>query len=226
MLLKRINIDGGKYTKLYQKHIPNSIGAKLVCSDNRLTLPTIIFEGKNCINKFIKWVFTQQEQINQIIKEHFNKKLKMTTEDEKNYQDSEDCWTCNGKLDTDKVRDHCHKAGKYRSAADSQCNLQLKIPKKLPIIFHNLEGYDGHLSFKELNNFGNIDIQVIPKTSEKYMCIIVNRNIVFLDSNQFYKGSLYSLASNLENSDFRYLFSEFPIDKLEILQRKNAYPYE
>ena len=58
------------------------------------------------------------------------------------------------------------------------------------------------------------------------MCIIVNRNIVFLDSNQFYKGSLYSLASNLENSDFRYLFSEFPIDKLEILQRKNAYPYE
>ena len=58
------------------------------------------------------------------------------------------------------------------------------------------------------------------------MCIIVNRNIVFLDSNQFYKGSLDSLASNLENSDFRYLFSEFPIDKLEILKRKNAYPYE
>ena len=29
--LKRINIDKGKYTKLYQKSIPNSIGAKLVC---------------------------------------------------------------------------------------------------------------------------------------------------------------------------------------------------
>ena len=63
-LLKRINISEGKYTKLYQKHIPNSIGAKLVCIDNRFTLPTIIFEGKNCINKFIKWSFTQQVRIN------------------------------------------------------------------------------------------------------------------------------------------------------------------
>ena len=101
------------------------------------------------------------------------------------------------RLDTDKVSDHCQITGKYRGAEHSQCNLKLKIPKKLPIIFHNLEGYDGHLIFKELNNFDNIEIQVIPKISEKYMSIIVNRNIVFLDSNQFYKGSLDSLASNL-----------------------------
>ena len=47
--LKRINIDEGKHTKLHQKHIPNSIGAKLVCIDNRLTLLTIICDGKNCI---------------------------------------------------------------------------------------------------------------------------------------------------------------------------------
>ena len=39
--------------------------------------------------------------------------------------------------------------------------------------------------FKELNNFDDIDIEVIPKTSKKYMSIIVNRNIIFLDSNQF-----------------------------------------
>ena len=42
-VLKRINTDEGKCTKLYQKHIPNSIGAKLVCIDNKFTLPTIIF---------------------------------------------------------------------------------------------------------------------------------------------------------------------------------------
>ena len=84
-LFKRINISEGKYTKLYQKHVSNSIGAKLVCIDNRFTLPNIIFEGKNCINNFIKWIFAQQERINQIIKEYFNKKLKMTIEDENNY---------------------------------------------------------------------------------------------------------------------------------------------
>ena len=51
--LKRINIDEGKYTKLYQKHIPNSIGARLVCIDKTFTVPTIIFEEKNCVNNFI-----------------------------------------------------------------------------------------------------------------------------------------------------------------------------
>ena len=58
-LLKRIDIKEGKYTKLYQEHTPNSICAKLVCIDNRFTLPTIIFEGNICINKFIKWIFEQ-----------------------------------------------------------------------------------------------------------------------------------------------------------------------
>ena len=69
-LLKRIDISVGKYTKLYQEHIPNSICAKLVCIDNRFTLPTIIFEGKNCINEFIKWIFEQEKYCNQIINNH------------------------------------------------------------------------------------------------------------------------------------------------------------
>ena len=40
-------------------------------------------------NKFMKWVFRQQKQINEIITNHFNKKLKMTTKDENNYQNSQ-----------------------------------------------------------------------------------------------------------------------------------------
>ena len=53
-LLKRINTRKGKHTKLYQKHIPNSIGAKLVCINNKFTVPTKIFTGNNCVNHFIK----------------------------------------------------------------------------------------------------------------------------------------------------------------------------
>ena len=93
-LLKRIDTTLNKHTKLYQKHIPNSIGAKLVCIDNEFTLPTKIFTGNNCVNDFIKWVFIQQKRINQIFDNHFNKKLKMTTEDEDNYRNSQDCWIC------------------------------------------------------------------------------------------------------------------------------------
>ena len=58
------------------------------------------------------------------------------------------------------------------------------------------------------------------------MSIIINRNIIFLASNHFYKGSLDGHASNLEDSDFKHLISEFSADKLEILKRKGLYPYE
>ena len=127
----------------------------------------------------------------------------MATQDEEIHNNSQICSTCNEELNTDKVRDHCHITGKFRGAAHNQCNLKLKIPKKLAIIFHNLKGYDGHIIFKELNNF-DVTIDVIPKTIEKYMSIIVNKNITFIDSLQFIKASLDTLASNLQDIDFKY----------------------
>ena len=103
---------------------------------------------------------------------------------------------------------------------------KIKNTQKVTIIFNNAEGYDGHIIFKELNNFDNIDIQVIPKSSEKYMSIIINNNIVFINSLQFCKASLDTLAGNLQDSDFKHLMSEFLEDKLKILRKKDAYPYE
>ena len=151
----------------------------------------------------------------------------MTTENKNNYQNSESCWICNQKIinNKDKVRDHCHITGKLRGAAHEECNSKLRIPRKLPIIFHNLEGYDGHLIFWELKNFKDIDIQVILKSDERYMSIIVNRNIISLDSLQFWKASLDNLAENLEDADFKHLLSEFLEDKLKLLKKKDAYPY-
>ena len=58
------------------------------------------------------------------------------------------------------------------------------------------------------------------------MSIIVNRHITFIDSLQFYKGSLDTLASNLNDEDFKHLTLEFGTDKLEILKIEDAYPYE
>ena len=196
-----------------------------MCIDGRFTLPFNIFKGRNCINKFITWVLKKYKWSQQIVKERFYKDLIMTTKDEEIYNNSHICHICKQDLNTDKVRDHCHITGKFRGAAHNQCNLNLRLRKKLPIIFHNLQGYDGHIIFKELNNF-DMDIEVIPKTIEKYMSIFVNKNITFIDSLQFIKASLDILASNLEDNDFRYLMSEFTIDKLEILKRKDADPYE
>ena len=54
--LKRINSYEGDHAIKYQEHQLNSIGAKLVCIDDRFTLPSIILKGKDYINKFITWV--------------------------------------------------------------------------------------------------------------------------------------------------------------------------
>ena len=74
------------------------MGAQLVCIDNRFSLPTKIFTGSNCINEFFKLIFEQEKQTNETINKHFNKKLKMSTENEENYQNSNDCWICTQKI--------------------------------------------------------------------------------------------------------------------------------
>ena len=58
--------------------------------------------------------------------------------------------------------------GKFRSAAHTSCNINLQLNKKVPVIFHNLRGYDSHLIFCELDKF-DVKISVIPNGLEKYM---------------------------------------------------------
>ena len=99
------------------------------------------------------------------------------------------CWIRKQELNGEKARGYCHVTGRFRGAAQNRCNLILGLPKKLPIIFHNLQEYDDHIIFKELNTF-DVDIDVIPKGIDKSMSIIVNRHIMFIDSLQFYNGSL------------------------------------
>ena len=137
--LKRINSYEGEHTIKYQEHIPNSIGATLGCIDDRFTLPSIIFKGKKFINKFITWVLDKQKWTKHITEPFFNKKLIMTNENEEIYKNSHICWICKQELNTDKVRDHCHVMGKFRGASHTECHINLRLPKKLPIIFQNLQ---------------------------------------------------------------------------------------
>ena len=56
------------------------------------------------------------------------------------------CWICdNDYVDNDvKVRDHCHISRKYRGSTHRDCNTNLRLNHKIPVIFHNLEIYDSH----------------------------------------------------------------------------------
>ena len=123
----------------------------------------------------------------------------------------------------DKVRDHCHITGKYRGAAHWSCNINLKVSKKLVVIFHNSKGYDSHLIFKELSKF-NCSIGVIPNGLEKYMSFSLGKNIVFIDSMLLMNSSLDKLVKNL--NDFKYFSSVFEGEQFELVKKTGVYPYE
>ena len=69
-----------------------------------------------------------------------------------------------------KVRDHCHFTGQYRGAAHNSCNLKCRKPMIIPVIFHNLQGYDAHLFIKELSKIPG-ELNCIPSTEEKYISL-------------------------------------------------------
>ena len=93
-------------------------------------------------------------------------------------------------IDTDvKVRDHCHITGKYRRSAHRDCNINVKLNHKIPVIFHNLKSYNLHLIMQELGKF-NLKINVIPNGLEKYMSFSINNKLSFIDSFQFLSSSL------------------------------------
>ena len=121
------------------------------------------------------------------------------------------------------VRDHCHITGKYRGSAHKNCNLKLQISAekiKIPVIFHNLKGYDIHFIIQKLDELISdstrqegqdsdsagqpISIDVIPCNAEKYMAFYINNHLSFIDSFQFMSQSLEKLASNLTEQGFIY----------------------
>ena len=113
------------------------------------------------------------------------------------------------------MRDHCHYTGKYRGPPHQKCNLQYAIPHYIPIIFHNLTGYDSHLFIRELwKKFDSGSISVIAENKEKYISFDINvsvykygtplgkkkqimRQLQFIDSIRFMVSSLYLLSRNL-----------------------------
>ena len=55
-----------------------------------------------------------------------------------------------------------------KGAAHWNCNLNLQSTKKVPVIFHNLRGYDSHSISNELDKF-DVKIKVIPNGLGKQM---------------------------------------------------------
>ena len=233
------------FTQKYQKHRPSGFCFLIVCFDKRFKSKLIVYRAKHD-NEDVSQKFVEmfEEEIKRIKKEFdFSAKMiPLTKEEQYEFENASVCWICQKEFgESKKVRDHCHFTGKYRGAAQNQCNLQFKKPKFTPVIFHNLSGYDSHLFVKNLGKSeGNI--KCIPNNEEKYISfskdiivgeyvnkkgekVEVKHEIRFLDSFKFMASSLESLVGNLGLEKLKETRKEFGT-KFELLARKGIYPYD
>ena len=141
--------------------------------------------------------------------------IPLTKKEEENYNNQKVCYICKKEFDKSdkkhhKVRDHCHYSDKYRGAAHNICNLRYKIPKEIPIVFHNGSSYDYHFIIKELVKEFDGNFECLGENTEKHITFSVpikrkieNKDmeitykIKFIDSYRFMATSLSKLVDNL-----------------------------
>ena len=238
--------NGNKsYTEAYQKHTDCGYGYKVVCCyDDEYTKPIQLYRGENSVYKFMENLLKEIKWCKKATKQYFNKPLKMTKDDEKEFKKAETCHICDKKYNEEdiRVRDHCHITGRFRGSAHQECNLKLKMKPeeiKIPVIFHNLRGYDSHFIMQEIgsivkkhsykNNKGEdkqMNINAIPNNMEKYMAFMLGNHLAFIDSFQFMSSSLDKLVSNLPVEALKYTSEKFQKEKFNLMTRKGIYPYD
>ena len=135
-----------------------------------------------------------------------------------------------------RVRDHCNINGKFRGSALQECNLKLRIKPediKIPVIFHNLRGYDSHFIMQQIREIAeehaytnkkgekqDLNINAIPNNMEKYMAFMLDNHLTFIDSFQFMSSSLDKLVSNLPKEALKHTSKVFKDKKLDLMSKK------
>ena len=137
-------------------------------SYGNVTNPLTQYRGPDCVSKFCAHIISEAKRLYNSFPE--NPMAPLTKSQLKEYKRATKCHICFKSFTEKKrkVRDHCYYSGLYRGAAHSSCNLQYKIPNYIPVVFHNLAGYDAHLFIRELAKHVT-GMGVIAKNKEDYI---------------------------------------------------------
>ena len=201
------------YTNEVNQHTPSGwcVYRKFAYGD--VDNPLRIYRGKDCIKTFCNYIKGETHRLYHMFPELPMDPL--TKKQWNKYKRSTKCHICYKPftLRDTMIRDHCHYTGLYRGPAHSLCSLRYKIPFYIPVVFHNLSGYDAHLFIRELGGHTS-DMEVIAKNKEDYIRFsikvpvekYIDKNgeekdklieLRFIDSFKFMSSSLDSLTKNL-----------------------------
>ena len=210
--------------------------------------PLRMYRGKDCVDKFVEYIEEEAKRLYATFPQ--KPMIELTNELKREHEAAEKCHICLKEFNdpqNKKVRDHCLYTGLYRGAAHNNCKLKYRIPDYIPIVFHNLSGYDAHLFIEELGRrFNKDDIGVIAESKEKYISFNVKINVKlagvrnengtevrkniqlrFIDSCRFMALGLDKLASKLEDDQCKHLREFYKEEEVfKLMRRKGVYTYE
>ena len=211
------NPEESSTTKI-NKHTPSGHSLFTHCSLDKTKNKLDYYRGDDCMKKFCKDL---REHATKIINYEKKKMIPLTKKEEENHNKQKVCYICKKEFnigDNDKkhhkVKDHCHYTRKYRVAAHNICNLRYRIPKEIPIVFHNGSTHDYHFIIKELVKEFDGNFECLGENTEEYIAFsipikkeIKNKNkiieitykIKFIDSFRFMSTSLSKLVDNLSD---------------------------
>ncbi|XP_018404604.1 PREDICTED: uncharacterized protein LOC108781186 [Cyphomyrmex costatus] len=183
----------------YQQHEVFSIGYYVRCSYDD-TLSAYRFRRDNgCVSWFARQLEDLAHRAKTIISA--NQPMDFTRDDWQKFNSATHCHICERPFapGDERAHDHCHLTGRYRGPAHKGCNVNYKDSLYIPVVFHNLSGYDAHFVMKEIATKFKGQVDLLPLTKEK------------------------SEFSNLSDKDFNLLTRKgvFPYEYVDCVEKLN-----
>ena len=225
--------DGSKSTTTKLAELtPCSYGFNVVSKYPQLNLGYFSFRGENAHQRFLTDILKVRDQITKVLKHE--EKMIITPDQQLEFDNCNICHICNEVIheSKDKHRDHDHINGLYRGCAHAGCNINFNDKNfKVPVYFHNLKGFDGHLIIQALAERNFSRINVIAQNFEKYMSFTAG-GLKFLDSFAFLSSSLDKLSSALLRDGIHNfkntlsINSHYTKEQIDLILKKGVYPYD
>ncbi|XP_044741291.1 uncharacterized protein LOC123302453 [Chrysoperla carnea] len=227
-----MEMDHGSYTQNIQKHVPYSVGYYVHCTHDPNQSFYKAYRGTDCAKWFVKELEQVAYTLEKKIK-HVEPMIPLTIEQEMEFLCAEKCHICKKSFtptNSIRVRDHSHITGYYRGPAHQICNLNYQNSRVIPVVMHNLSGYDAHFIIEPLLTEFDGHVDVLPINKEKYISFtkhVSDIQLRFIDSFKFLSEKLDNLASYLDNDKKTILHREVSDDEqFQLLTRKGVFLYE
>ena len=216
-------------TEVLQKQVACGYAWTLISRDPEIPSRVWLHRGEDAVEQFLQDMVELEEELTPQLAA--NKPMVLTAEEKARHFQATCCYICQKPFfeEDHRVRDHDHATGEYRGPAHQSCNLQKQRKQVIPVVAHNLRGYDSHHIMQKIHRVA-VDkrLEVIPNNMECYISFSIGK-LRFIDSLQFMPHSLNALTKNL--SEFPHLHKLFgDVRSIEessfpLLTQKGYYPY-